>query len=181
MRVLVAEDEHRVADAVARGLRREGMAVDVAHDGHSALRKALLNPYDVLVLDRNLPELHGDDVSRAVSGELPHMRVLMLTAYGETVDVVDGLAAGADDYLAKPFAFSELVARVRALGRRATPARPPVLEHGDVALDPGRHEVIRAGRPVELTPKEFAVLEVLLAAPGQVVSAEQLLHRVWDE
>jgi len=133
------------------------------------------------VLDRNLPELHGDDVSRAVSGELPHMRVLMLTAYGETVDVVDGLAAGADDYLAKPFAFSELVARVRALGRRATPARPPVLEHGDVALDPGRHEVIRAGRPVELTPREFEVLRVLLAHRGRLVTRGRLLRAVWGE
>jgi two-component system, OmpR family, response regulator VanR len=181
VRVLVAEDEHRVADAVARGLRREGLAVDVAHDGQSALRKALLNPYDVLVLDRDLPELHGDEVSRAVSAQIPHTRVLMLTAYGETDDVVDGLAAGADDYLSKPFAFAELVARVRALARRPVHAHPPVLEHADVVLDPGRHEVSRAGRPIELTPKEFAVLEVLLRAAGQVVSAEQLLYRVWDE
>jgi two-component system, OmpR family, response regulator VanR len=181
MRVLVAEDERRVADAVARGLRREGLAVDVAHDGRTALQKALLNPYDVLVLDRDLPELHGDDVSRALSGEAPQTRVLMLTAYGETDDVIEGLAAGADDYLAKPFAFGELVARVRALARRAPQARPPVLEHGEVRLDPGRHEVTRAGRTVELTPKEFAVLELLLSAPGDVVSAEQLLHRVWDE
>jgi two-component system response regulator VanR len=181
MRVLVAEDEHRVADAVARGLRREGLAVDVTHDGRSALSKALLNPYDVLVLDRDLPELHGDEVARMVSAEIPHTRVLMLTAYGETDDVVDGLAAGADDYLSKPFAFSELVARVRALARRAPHARPLVLEHGDVSLDPGRHEVARAGRRIDLTPKEFAVLEVLLEAPGQVSSAEQLLYRVWDE
>jgi DNA-binding response OmpR family regulator len=181
MRVLVAEDERRVADAVARGLRREGLAVDVAHDGRTALQKALLNPYDVLVLDRDLPELHGDDVSRALSGEAPQTRVLMLTAYGETDDVIEGLTAGADDYLAKPFAFGELVARVRALARRAPQARPPVLEHGEVRLDPGRHEVTRAGRTVELTPKEFAVLELLLSAPGDVVSAEQLLHRVWDE
>jgi two-component system, OmpR family, response regulator VanR len=181
MRVLVAEDERRVADAVARGLRREGLAVDVAHDGQTALQKALLNPYDVIVLDRDLPELHGDDVSRALSGEAPQTRVLMLTAYGETDDVIEGLAAGADDYLAKPFAFGELVARVRALARRAPQARPPVLEHGEVRLDPGRHEVTRAGRTVELTPKEFAVLELLLSAPGDVVSAEQLLHRVWDE
>jgi two-component system, OmpR family, response regulator VanR len=181
MRVLVAEDERRVADAVARGLRREGLAVDVAHDGQTALQKALLNPYDVLVLDRDLPELHGDDVSRALSSEAPQTRVLMLTAYGETEDVIEGLTAGADDYLAKPFAFGELVARVRALARRAPQARPPVLEHGEVRLDPGRHEVTRAGRTVELTPKEFAVLELLLSAPGDVVSAEQLLHRVWDE
>jgi two-component system response regulator VanR len=181
MRVLVAEDERRVAEAVARGLRREGLAVDVAHDGQTALQKALLNPYDVLVLDRDLPELHGDDVSRALSGEAAQTRVLMLTAYGETEDVVNGLAAGADDYLAKPFAFSELVARVRALARRTPQARPPILEHGDVRLDPGRHELTRFGRPVELTPKEFAVLEVLLSTPGEVVSAEQLLHRVWDE
>jgi two-component system, OmpR family, response regulator VanR len=181
MRVLVAEDEPRVADAVARGLRREGLAVDVTHDGRSALSKALLHPYDVLVLDRDLPELHGDEVARAVSADIPQTRVLMLTAYGETEDVVDGLATGADDYLAKPFAFAELVARVRALARRAPHARPPVLEHGDVRLDPGRHEVTRDGRRIELTPKEFAVLEVLLEAPGQVSSAEDLLYRVWDE
>lgn len=181
MRVLVAEDERRVADAIARGLRREGLAVDVAHDGQTALQKALLNPYDVLVLDRDLPELHGDDVSRALSREAPQTPVLMLTAYGETDDVIDGLAAGADDYLAKPFAFRELVARVRALARRAPQARPPILEHDDVRLDPGRHEVTRAGRTVELSPKEFAVLELLLSAQGDVVSAEQLLHRVWDE
>jgi DNA-binding response OmpR family regulator len=181
MRVLVAEDEPRVADAVARGLRREGLAVDVTHDGRSALSKALLNPYDVLVLDRDLPELHGDDVARAVAADIPQTRVLMLTAYGETDDLVDGLAAGADDYLSKPFAFTELVARVRALARRATHARPPVLEHRDVRLDPGRHEVTRSGRRIELTPKEFAVLEVLLEAPGQVSSAEQLLYRIWDE
>src|SRR5919108_1561516 len=181
MRVLVAEDEPRVADAVARGLRREGLAVDVTHDGRSALSKALLNPYDVLVLDRDLPELHGDDVARAVAADIPQTRVLMLTAYGETDDLVDGLAAGADDYLSKPFAFTELVARVRALARRATHARPPVLGHQDVRLDPGRHEVTRSGRRIELTPKEFAVLEVLLEAPGQVSSAEQLLYRIWDE
>jgi two-component system, OmpR family, response regulator VanR len=181
MRVLVAEDERRVADAVARGLRREGLAVDVAHDGQSALSKARLNHYDVLVLDRDLPELHGDEVSRALSTEVPQTRVLMLTAYDETEDVIEGLSAGADDYMSKPFAFGELVARVRALARRAPRARPPVLEHADVVLDPGRHEVTRAGRPVELTPKEFAVLEVLLAASGDVVSSEQLLQRVWDE
>ena len=181
MRVLVVEDEQRLADAVVRGLRREGLAVDVAHDGQSALRKALLHPYDVLVLDRDLPELHGDDVSRAVSAEIPQTRVLMLTAYGETEDVIDGLAAGADDYLSKPFAFGELVARVRALARRAPTARPPVLDHGDVVLDPGRHQITRAGRRIDLTPKEFSVLEVLLATPGQVLSAEQLLYRVWDE
>jgi two-component system, OmpR family, response regulator VanR len=181
MRVLVAEDEPRVADAVARGLRREGLAVDVTHDGRTALSKALLNPYDVLVLDRDLPELHGDEVARAVSADIPQTRVLMLTAYGETDDVVDGLATGADDYLAKPFAFAELVARVHALARRAPHARPLVLEHGDVRLDPGRHEVTRDGHRVDLTPKEFAVLEVLLEAPGQVSSAEDLLYRVWDE
>jgi DNA-binding response OmpR family regulator len=181
MRVLVAEDERRVAEAVARGLRREGLAVDVAYDGQTALQKALLNPYDVLVLDRDLPELHGDDVSRALSGAAAQTRVLMLTAYGETEDVVNGLAAGADDYLAKPFAFAELVARVHALARRVPRERPPVLQCGEVRLDPGRHEASRSGRPLELTPKEFAVLETLLRASGDAVSAEDLLRRVWDE
>src|ERR671925_1607360 len=149
MRVLVAEDEPRVADAVARGLRREGLAVDVTHDGRSALSKALLNPYDVLVLDRDLPELHGDDVARAVAADIPQTRVLMLTAYGETDDLVDGLAAGADDYLSKPFAFTELVARVRALARRATPPLPPTLACGDLTLDPARRVAFRAGRRLD--------------------------------
>jgi two-component system response regulator VanR len=181
MRVLVAEDERRVAEAVGRGLRREGLGVDLAYDGLTALLKARAGGYDVLVLDRHLPELHGDDVCRAVAEELPRTRVLMLTALGETEDLVEGLALGADDYLRKPFAFAELVARVIALGRRVPRERPPVLEHGDVRLDPARHEASRAGRRLDLTPKEFGVLETLLAAAGDTVSSEELLHRVWDE
>jgi two-component system response regulator VanR len=181
MRVLVAEDEERVAEGVARGLRREGAAVDVAFDGGTALAKARAFDYDVLVLDRDLPELHGDDVCRAVNRERPETRILMLTAYREVDDLVAGLALGADDYLAKPFAFDELVARVRALGRRAQSSRPAVLERQGIRLDPARHEVTRDGRLVELTPKEFAVLEALLEADGDVVSARRLLDRVWDE
>ncbi|HEY8583722.1 MAG TPA: response regulator transcription factor [Capillimicrobium sp.] len=181
MRVLVAEDEPRVADAVARGLRRAGVAVDVAPDGATALCKARAVGYDVVVLDRDLPELHGDDVCRALAGEQPDTKVLMLTASGTIGDVVDGLALGADDYLAKPFAFAELAARVQALARRNGQARPPVLRAGDVELDPARREARRGGAPVDLTPKELGVLEVLLAADGAAVSAEELLHRVWDE
>jgi two-component system response regulator VanR len=181
MRVLVAEDEERVAVGLARGLRREGAAVDVAFDGASAHAKARAFDYDVLVLDRDLPELHGDDVCRAVHRERPETRILMLTAYREVDDLVAGLALGADDYLAKPFAFDELLARVRALGRRAQSSRPAVLERQGIRLDPARHEATRDGRLVELTPKEFAVLEALLEADGDVVSARRLLDRVWDE
>jgi DNA-binding response OmpR family regulator len=176
VRVLLAEDERRVADAVARGLRREGMAVDVAYDGATALDKARLTPYDVVVLDRDLPELHGDDVCRTLREEEPDSRVLMLTAANGVDDLVDGLSLGADDYMPKPFAFAELVARVRALA-----ALPPTLRSSDVELDPARHTVMRAGLPVELTPKEFAVLEALLAADGAVVSNDELVERVWDE
>ncbi|UGS35148.1 response regulator transcription factor [Capillimicrobium parvum] len=181
MRVLVAEDEHRVADAVARGLRREGVAVDIAPDGAAALFKARVIDYDVVVLDRDLPEVHGDDVCRALAAEQPDTKVLMLTASGTLDDLVDGLALGADDYLPKPFAFAELVARVHALARRNGQARPPVLRAGEVELDPARREVRRAGVPVELTPKEFGVLEALMAADGATVSVEELLERVWDE
>jgi two-component system response regulator VanR len=181
VRVLVAEDERRVADAVARGLRREGMAVDVAYDGQAALDKARLYPYDVVVLDRDLPVVHGDEVCRTLRGEEADSRVLMLTAAAEVDDLVDGLSLGADDYMPKPFDFAELVARLRALARRSNPARPPVLRAGDVELDPARHTVVRAGRPIELTPKEFAVLEALLSAGGAVVSNGELVERVWDE
>jgi two-component system, OmpR family, response regulator VanR len=181
VRVLLAEDERRVADAVARGLRREGMAVDVAYDGATALDKARLTPYDVVVLDRDLPELHGDEVCRTLRAEEPDSRVLMLTAASAVDDLVDGLSLGADDYMPKPFAFAELVARVRALARRSGSAHPPTLGSGDVELDPARHSVTRAGRPIELTPKEFAVLEALLAADGAVVSNDELVERVWDE
>ncbi|HWH29866.1 MAG TPA: response regulator transcription factor [Mycobacteriales bacterium] len=182
MRVLVVEDEVPLADAVARGLRREGMAVDVAYDGDSGLEKALTTRYDVLVLDRDLPVLSGDDVLRHLTGEASLTRVLMLTAAGSLSDRVAGLQLGADDYLAKPFAFAELVARVRALGRRATPPAPPVLHGpGGIVLDPARREATRDGQPLPLTRKELGVLEVLLAAGGAVVSSEELLERVWDE
>jgi DNA-binding response OmpR family regulator len=181
MRVLIAEDERRVADAIARGLRREGLAVDVARDGDSALHRARVVSYDVVVLDRDLPELHGDDVCRTLSLEQPATKVLMLTGSDALEDVVEGLALGADDYLGKPFRFAELVARVRALGRRAGEARPPVLEWGDVVLDPARREATRAGRPLDLVPKELAVLEQLMAARGAAVSTERLLAGAWDE
>jgi DNA-binding response OmpR family regulator len=182
VRVLVVEDEVQLADAVARGLRREGMAVDVAHDGDSGLEKALMTRYDVLVLDRDLPGTSGDDVLRHLAGEGALTRVLMLTAASSLADRVTGLELGADDYLGKPFAFAELVARVRALGRRATPPAPPVLRGpGGLALDPARRTATRDGRPLPLTRKELGVLEVLLRADGAVVSGEELLERVWDE
>jgi DNA-binding response OmpR family regulator len=181
MRVLVVEDERLLADAVAEGLRRESFAVDVAYDGDGALRRLGVNEYDVLVLDRDLPAVGGDEVCRHVSATLPDTRILMLTAASAVAERVAGLSLGADDYLAKPFAFAELVARVRALGRRSRAAAPPVLERGDLRLDPNRREVFRGGHYVGLTRKEFAVLEELLRAGGAVVSAEQLLERAWDE
>lgn len=181
MRVLLAEDEARVADAVARGLRREGVAVDVAPDGETALFKARVHPYDVVVLDRDLPRMHGDDVCRVLNREQPDTKVLMLTAARGLDDVVEGLALGADDYLPKPFRFAELVARLQALARRNGVARATVLRHADVELDPARRTAARAGRDLELGPKEFGVLEALLAADGAVVSPEELLERVWDE
>jgi DNA-binding response OmpR family regulator len=181
MRILIAEDERRLAGAIARGLRREGMAVDVTHDGASALIKARVVPYDVVVLDRDLPEIHGDEVCRRLSGDERETKVLMLTAADSLDDVVDGLTLGADDYLPKPFEWKELVARIRALGRRAGRARPALLRRGDLELDPARRSVTRAGAELELTPKEFGVLEALMAADGAAVSAEDLLQRVWDE
>ncbi len=181
MRVLIAEDERRLADAIARGLRREGMAVDLAPDGTEAMAKTQVVRYDVVVLDRDLPGVHGDEVCRAVRGELPETGILMLTAAGSLEDLVDGLSLGADDYLAKPFRFAELVARIRALARRSSPSRPPVLRRGDVELDPARREVKRAGRSLQLTRKEFGVLETLLAVNGDTVSSEELIERVWDE
>ncbi|PSK84207.1 DNA-binding response OmpR family regulator [Murinocardiopsis flavida] len=181
MRVLVVEDEQVLADAVAVGLRRESIAVDVAYDGDSALERTSVNEYDVIVLDRDLPGTHGDDVARSLVAGSYTGRILMLTAAGELSDKVEGLTLGADDYMAKPFAFAELVARVRALGRRAAPPLPPVLERGGITLDPANHTVERDGRTVPLTPKEFAVLEVLMRAGGTVVSAEGLLEKAWDE
>jgi DNA-binding response OmpR family regulator len=181
MRILIAEDERRLAGAIARGLRREGMAVDVAHDGASALVKARVVPYDVVVLDRDLPELHGDDVCRRLSGDERETKVLMLTAADSLDDMVDGLSLGADDYLPKPFQWKELVARIHALARRAGRARPAILRVGDLELDPARRSVTRAGHELDLTPKEFGVLEALMSADGAAVSAEDLLQRVWDE
>jgi len=182
VRVLVVEDEVPLADAVARGLRREGMAVDVAYDGELGLEKAMVTRYDVLVLDRDLPGRSGDDICRRLAGESSLTRVLMLTAAGTLEDRVQGLELGADDYLAKPFAFSELVARVRALGRRATPAAPPVLHGpGGLVVDSARRTATRHGADLGLTNKELGVLEVLLRADGGVVSSEELLERVWDE
>jgi DNA-binding response OmpR family regulator len=180
MRILLAEDEPRVAAAIARGLRRHGAAVDVAGDGATALFHARVHPYDVVVLDRDLPEVHGDDVCRTLNAEQPDTKILMLTAARTTDDVVTGLALGADDYLGKPFRFAELIARVHALARRAGPARAPVLRRGDIELDPARRAATRSGRNLELSLKEFGVLEALLVADGAVVSPEDLLERVWD-
>ena len=181
MRVLVVEDDAELAQTVAVGLRREGMAIDVTGDGHDALARLELVAYDVVVLDRDLPGLHGDEVCRAIVADAHPSRVLMLTAAATVGDRVEGLGLGADDYLPKPFAFAELVARIRALGRRAGAPLPPVLEHGDLRLDPALRVATRAGARLALTPKEFAVLELLLAAGGRVVPAEELLERVWDE
>lgn len=181
MRVLIVEDERQLADTVARGLRREGMAVDVAYDGNDGHEKASITTYDVIVLDRDLPGMTGDELCRELSASGAMSRVLMLTASGTVADRVEGLSLGADDYLAKPFAFAELIARVRALGRRATPASPPVLTAADVELDSARREVRRSGTEIDLTRKEFGVLEVLMASDGAVVSSEELLERVWDE
>ena len=181
MRVLVVEDFEILARTIGTGLRREGMAVDVVTDGANALEHLALTRYDVVVLDRDLPGMSGDELCREIVASGALTRVIMLTASGSVADRVEGLSLGADDYLAKPFAFDELVARVRALARRSTPVTPPVLRAGDVELDPARRTVTRGGNQVELTRKEFGVLEVLLAASGSVVSSEELLERVWDE
>ena len=181
MRVLVVEDFEPTARAIATGLRQEGMAVDVAYDGADALGQLALTRYDVVVLDRDLPGVHGDEVCRQLAAARSPSRILMLTAAGRLSDRVEGLDLGADDYLAKPFDFPELTARVRALGRRAGDPLPPVLHHGDLKLDPGGRTAARAGQRLALSAKEFAVLEYLLARAGRVVSAEELLERVWDE
>jgi DNA-binding response OmpR family regulator len=181
MRVLVVEDHAKLALAIVAVLRREGIAADACFDGADALEKASVNRYDVIVLDRDLPGVHGDDVCRQLAVGGGGSGVLMLTASATIEDRVEGLGLGADDYLSKPFNIAELTARIRALARRTRPALPPVLARGDLRLDPARREATRAGRPLPLSPKEFGVLEVLLAADGAVVSAEELLERVWDE
>src|ERR1700759_324038 len=174
MRVLVVEDFEVLAEAIGTGLRREGMAVDVVLDGDDALEHLAVTRYDVVVLDRDLPGVHGDEVCRRITAAGAGSRVLMLTAASTIRDRVEGLGIGADDYLPKPFDFEELVARVRALARRSTPALPPTLSHGDLTLDPARRSATRGDVPLALSPKEFAVLEYLLGAEGRVVSAEEL-------
>ncbi|MEV4800910.1 response regulator transcription factor [Nonomuraea sp. NPDC049421] len=181
MRVLVVEDEPLLADAIAEWLREETHAVDLAHDGAAALERIAVNDYDVVVLDRDLPRVHGDEVCREMVAAACAARVLMLTAAAQLDDRVSGLSMGADDYLTKPFAFQELAARVLALGRRSRPAVPPVLRRAGITLDPARREVFRNGRFVPLSKKEFAVLTELMRADGCVVSAEQLLEKAWDE
>lgn len=181
MRVLVIEDDEKMAKAIAVGLRRAQMAVDVALDGSGGLTRAIDNDYDVIVLDRDLPGLHGDQICARLVSTGCRSRVLMLTAAATSEDLVDGLGLGADDYLPKPFDFPVLVARIGALARRAHPAIPPVLRRGDLAVDTAQRRAYRAGRLLELTPKEFGVLELLLASQGRTVSAEELLERVWDE
>jgi DNA-binding response OmpR family regulator len=181
MRVLVVEDFEVLAAAIGTGLRREGMAVDVVLDGDDALEHLAVTRYDVVVLDRDLPGTHGDEVCRRLVAGPSGSRVLMLTAASTVKERVDGLGLGADDYLPKPFDFAELVARVRALARRSVASLPPVLEAADVSLDPNRRVAFRAGRRLDLSPKEFAVLECLLSSPGRLLSAEDLLERVWDE
>ena len=181
MRVLVIEDFEVLARSIGTGLRREGMAVDVVLNGNDALGHLAITRYDVVVLDRDLPGVPGDEVCRQIVAGGSESRVLMLTAASTVKDRVGGLGLGADDYLSKPFDFSELVARVRALGRRATPAAPPMLEAGGLVLDPSRRVALRGGRRLELSPKEFSVLECLLASGDRVVSTEELLERVWDD
>jgi len=180
MRVLVAEDFEVLASAIATGLRREGMAVDVVLDGQDALESLAVTRYDVVVLDRDLPGAHGDEVCRRIVAGGSGSRVLMLTAASTVAERVAGLGLGADDYLPKPFDFAELVARIRALARRSAAAVPPVLAAGELTVDPARRVAVRAGRRLDLSPKEFGVLECLVAAGGRVVSAEELLDRVWD-
>jgi DNA-binding response OmpR family regulator len=181
VRVLLVEDHPKLATTVAAGLRREGMAVDIAFDGDDALDHVAGASYDVVVLDRDLPGVHGDQVCQALVADGGASRVLMLTAAGTVADRVEGLGLGADDYLAKPFAFAELVARIRALARRPTSVLPPMLVCGDLSLDTARRVAVRAGRPLALNPKELGVLEHLLAAQGRAVSTEELLEAVWDE
>src|SRR4051812_40917343 len=179
MRVLVIEDQRRLADRICEGLRDQGMAVDVAYEGAEALRVTALTRYDVVVLDRDLPRVHGDAVCASLVSGPSNARILMLTAATDVEDRVDGLELGADDYLGKPFAFNELIARIRALVRRG-PGSPAVVQRGDLRIDRARHRASRAGIPLTLTRKEFGVLECLAGADGAAVSAEQLLEHVWD-
>ncbi|GGZ62241.1 DNA-binding response regulator [Streptomyces inusitatus] len=181
MRVLVVEDDEEMAQTVAVGLRRAQMTVDVTFDGEEGLEHALFTDYDVIVLDRDLPGMHGDEVCAELIASGCRSRVLMLTAAATAEDLVDGLSLGADDYLAKPFDFPVLIARIGALARRAHPLVPPVVRHGDLMVDTARRRASRGGRPLDLAPKEFGVLELLLASKGRAVSAEELLERVWDE
>jgi DNA-binding response OmpR family regulator len=180
MRVLLVEDHAKLALTVAKGLRQAGMAVDLAFDGEEALAHIASTDYDVVVLDRDLPGVHGDDVCRTLVADRRQGRILMLTASGTVSDRVEGLGLGADDYLPKPFAFAELVARIQALGRRS-PSLPPILVHRNLCLDVARRVATRDGKPIALSPKEFSVLERLLAAQGQVLSVGDLLEGVWDE
>jgi DNA-binding response OmpR family regulator len=181
MRVLIAEDDDRLARALAAGLRRHGMTADVALDGGDALAKLAANAYDVVVLDRDLPYVHGDEICRRLAAGRSASRILMLTAARSVRDRVEGLGLGADDYLPKPFDFTELVARVQALARRPGTPPPARLGFGNLTLDPERRVVTRAGRQLPLTPKELAMLECLLRADGRPVRTEELLQRVWDE
>jgi DNA-binding response OmpR family regulator len=181
VRVLVVEDDREMAEAIAAGLGHAQIAADVAFDGPSGLTQALVNDYDVIVLDRDLPGIHGDEICTRLSAEGCRGRVLMLTAAGTSADLVDGLGLGADDYLPKPFDFPVLVARIGALFRRAQPAIPPVLRHANLVVDTARRQAFRGDRRLELAPKEFGVLELLLASEGRTVSAEELLARVWDD
>ncbi|MFF0269994.1 response regulator transcription factor [Kribbella sp. NPDC004536] len=181
MRILVIEDDDVLADTIAVGLRQAQMAVDIALDGPTGLDRALLNDYDVIVLDRDLPGLHGDEICAKLIAAGCRSRILMLTAAASMDELVDGLGLGADDYLPKPFDFPVLIARIGALFRRAQPAIPPVLRRHDVTVDTAQRRAWRSGQRLDLTPKEFGVLELLLAAQGRAVSAEELLERVWDE
>ena len=181
MRILLADDERLLADTVAEGLRKLAMAVDVCYDGQAAMERLSVNRYDVAVLDRDMPGATGDEVCRWMVDTGVGTRILILTAASGIRDRVDGLGLGADDYLTKPFAFAELAARIQALARRPPVGTPPVIDREGVVLDVPRHQAFRDGRLLDLTPKEFAVLTVLMQADGQVVSAEELLERAWDE
>jgi DNA-binding response OmpR family regulator len=181
MRILVVEDDQPLADVVVEGLRDAGMAVDVSYDGLDAAAKLNVFPYDVVVLDRDLPGLHGDALCRSITDSQPATMILMLTAAGSPTARVSGLGLGADDYLPKPFHFPELILRIRALARRKARTRERTLRSGGVELNPLTHTATRDGRALDLSKKEFAVLEALLGASPEILSAEQLLQSAWDE